>query len=357
MTEFTLDDSRLADVASRYEIETDHDALLALETVILGDGDSGPLLDGGCEIGVDLLADAEGEIDGYRIILHPDEDLSAPWLASSIQRVSYHRDDGRDTAGIIRDFVRVANSLFTWNQGRGQAIASQDRTTLILAADRVDAALEPVSGDSELELAASMLAVLVHVALGNRPEVPGRALEPGETGGLADLADYLDEGADEHDAGGAVDLPGRARLVAAKLREMPGQQGRRHHDGAAATTSPGGMIPRAGKALTTTTGPGPAPLTADHAKALGLLLDAASRGGHVSYRPEGGDLIEGDATGPLTADGAEARSNADVRQCFIGIESWYRGERTLTGMWPVSVMVDAYQADRLDIGTDLYEEQ
>ena len=224
MTEFTLDESRLANVASRYEIETDHDALLALEAVILGDGggvEGDPLLDGPCEIGVDLLADADGELDGYRIILHPDEDLAAPWVASGIQRVSYHREDGRDTAGIITDFARVANSLFAWHLGHRQAITPQDRTTLILAADRVDAALEPVSGDSELELAASMLAVLVHVALGNRPEVPGRTLEPGKAGSLVDLADYLDEGADEHDAGGAVDLPGRARLVAAKLREMP----------------------------------------------------------------------------------------------------------------------------------------
>ena len=197
----------------------------------------------------------------------------------------------------------------------------------------------------------------VHVALGNRPEVPGRALESGETGGLADLADYLDEGVDEHDAGGAVGLPGRARLAAAKLREMPGQQGRRHHDRAAATTSPGVMIPRAGKVLTTTSGPGSAPLTARYAKALGLVLDAASRGERVSYRPEGSDLIEGDATGPLTADGTEASSDADVRQCFIGIQSWHRGEHVLTGTWPVSVMVGAYQADRLEIDPDFGEGQ
>ena len=117
MTEFTLDESRLADAAGRYEIETDHDALLALEAVILGDGDGGPMLAGPCEVAIDLLADADGELDGYRIILHPDAGEATPWLASSIQRVSYHRSDGRDTAGIIRDLVRVANSLLAWHHG------------------------------------------------------------------------------------------------------------------------------------------------------------------------------------------------------------------------------------------------
>jgi hypothetical protein len=125
MTEFTLDESRLAHVAGRHEIETDHDALLALEAVILGDGDSDPLLAGPCEIAVDLLADADGELDGYRIILHPAADEAAPWLASGIQRASSHRDDGRDAAGIIRDFVRVANSLLAWHQEHRQATAPQ----------------------------------------------------------------------------------------------------------------------------------------------------------------------------------------------------------------------------------------
>jgi hypothetical protein len=47
-----------------------------------------------------------------------------------------------------------------------------------------------------------------------------RAPEPGESGGLVGLADYLEEGAADYDAGGAVDLPGRVRLVAGKLREL-----------------------------------------------------------------------------------------------------------------------------------------
>lgn len=115
---------------------------------------------------------------------------------------------------------------------------------------------------------------------------------------------------------------------------------------------PGGMVPGEA-AASTAAGPGSAPLAADYAKALGLVLDAASRGERVSYQPEAGDLIEGDAAGPLTADGTEARSDADVRECFIGIQSWHRGEPALMGMWPVSVMVDAYQAGRLEIDPDV----
>jgi hypothetical protein len=63
MTEFTLDESGLAPVASPHEIKTDHDALVALDAVILGDGDSSPR-PGPCEIAADLLADADGELDG-----------------------------------------------------------------------------------------------------------------------------------------------------------------------------------------------------------------------------------------------------------------------------------------------------
>jgi hypothetical protein len=37
--------------------------------------------------------------------------------------------------------------------------------------------------------------------------------------------------------------------------------------------------------------PGSAPLAADYAKALGLVLDAASRGERISHQPESGDLI------------------------------------------------------------------
>jgi hypothetical protein len=118
---FTLDESRVAGVAARYPIGTDHEALLALEAVIHGDRAGGPLLTGPCGLDVDLLTGADGDIDGYRVILLPDDDKDAPGLASSIQRVSELRAAGHDTAGIIRDFARVANGLLALHQGRGAA--------------------------------------------------------------------------------------------------------------------------------------------------------------------------------------------------------------------------------------------
>jgi hypothetical protein len=126
MTEFILDESRLADVAGRYEIENDHDALLALEAVIHGDSDGSLLLGCPCEVAIDLLANADGELDGYRIVLHPAADENLPWLASSIQRASEHRDNGRGTAGIIRDFVRVANSLLTSHHAGASQVPALD---------------------------------------------------------------------------------------------------------------------------------------------------------------------------------------------------------------------------------------
>jgi hypothetical protein len=115
-TEFTLDESRLDGVAARYPIDTDHDALLALTTVVEGDRAGGPLLIGPCGIDVALLTDADGDIDGYRVILLPDDDEDAPGLASRIQRVSELHVAGYDTAGIIRHFVHVANDLLALHQ-------------------------------------------------------------------------------------------------------------------------------------------------------------------------------------------------------------------------------------------------
>lgn len=93
-----------------------------------------------------------------------------------------------------------------------------------------------------------------------------------------------------------------------------------------------------------------APLTAGYATSLGLVLDAASRGERVSLRAEGGGLTEGTAAGPLGADGAEAGQGADVRQCFIGIQTWHRGSPALTGTWTAGFMAGAHLDGRLKIG-------
>lgn len=120
---FTLDESRLADLADQYEIETDHDALLALETAIQGDHNGGPLLTGPCEIAVELLANGDGEPDGYRLLLRPDPDPAAPWLAGDVQLAADQRGNGLDTAEIIREFARAASSLLAWHRRREQGTA------------------------------------------------------------------------------------------------------------------------------------------------------------------------------------------------------------------------------------------
>lgn len=139
---FTLDESRLAELADNFEIVTDHDALLALETAIQGDSYRPPVLSGPCEIAVDLLENSDGETDGYRALLRPDPGADAPWLASGIQRVSDHRGDGLDTAGIIADFARLASSLFSWHQGHRPADVSP-RDAAELAAQARSLGLQP----------------------------------------------------------------------------------------------------------------------------------------------------------------------------------------------------------------------
>jgi hypothetical protein len=121
--QFELDEDRLPELAG-YPVENDHDALLLLEAALDLSGDrDGPAVTGPCELAIDLLADGDGEIDGWRIIIHPDEEYpDAPWLASSIRRVSYLEllpeptEDGGlyDPAVIIRDAVDTANGMLAW---------------------------------------------------------------------------------------------------------------------------------------------------------------------------------------------------------------------------------------------------
>jgi hypothetical protein len=68
-------------------------------------------------LAVELLADADGELDGYRILIHPTSDPADPWIASNIERVSDREPLDQptgsggiyDTAEIIRDAVKIAN--------------------------------------------------------------------------------------------------------------------------------------------------------------------------------------------------------------------------------------------------------
>lgn len=120
---FELDYSGLASLVFEHCVASDQDALLAIEAALPGTGDH-PLISGPCEIAVDLLADGDGEIDGYRIIIHPAPDPSEPWIASPICRVSdveqwddpADPDDLYDTAEIIENAVRTANELLEWSE-------------------------------------------------------------------------------------------------------------------------------------------------------------------------------------------------------------------------------------------------
>jgi hypothetical protein len=125
VTRFVLDESGLAGLAENYPVDDDHSALLMLETAIIGNGESSPpLITGPCELAIDLLANSSGEIDGYRVIIRPDDSDDAPWLASHICRVSYLEplpepdENGGlyDTAEIVRDAVQTANELLEWSQ-------------------------------------------------------------------------------------------------------------------------------------------------------------------------------------------------------------------------------------------------
>ena len=118
---FELDYSGLASLVMNYPVEDDHSAMLAIEAALPGTADR-PLISGPCEMAVDLLADGDGEIDGYRIIIRPND--TSPWLATHIQRVSYLEQwddptdpgDLYDTAQIIELAVQGANELLEWSR-------------------------------------------------------------------------------------------------------------------------------------------------------------------------------------------------------------------------------------------------
>jgi hypothetical protein len=130
---FWIDEGALAELAELCPVYDDQDAAGVLTTAMLGsDGDQAhAVIRGGCEIAADLLADhaEHGEVDGWRIIIHPSSDLDAPWIASHIFRVSDldrmqaspdepydDREGSYDTAEIIRETVRTANEMLKWSE-------------------------------------------------------------------------------------------------------------------------------------------------------------------------------------------------------------------------------------------------
>jgi hypothetical protein len=114
---FQLDEARAAEVgfAERFPVEDDHSAMLAIDQAIAGDDDivitgpEGPSPGTDTEVtemAVDLLADGDGKIDGFRILVRLPGGLF--WRASEIQRVPW---GGQDTLAVLRVAVAAANGL------------------------------------------------------------------------------------------------------------------------------------------------------------------------------------------------------------------------------------------------------
>jgi hypothetical protein len=113
MSLFTLDEDLaaeetgdLGDFAERYPVEDDHSAALAIDTAISDGLITGP---DGWEIGVDLLANLDGELDGYRILVTPPR---ARWhLASPMLSTLPGYIGTPDTLDVLREAVTTANDL------------------------------------------------------------------------------------------------------------------------------------------------------------------------------------------------------------------------------------------------------
>jgi hypothetical protein len=125
-TRFWADEAGLAALAENYPVDDDHSAFLMLEAAILSPDveRGGATIQGGCELAVELLAGGDGEIDGYRLLIHPSGELDDPWIAGHIERVidrdllpEPDMDDGSyDVAQIVRDAVTEANRLLEWSE-------------------------------------------------------------------------------------------------------------------------------------------------------------------------------------------------------------------------------------------------
>jgi hypothetical protein len=150
-------------------VETDHDAMMALDAAI-HPGEGEPLITGPCEMAVDSLANSDGEIDAWRVIIRPpDEDHpGAPWLGGQVQSVEYldrlpepDEEGGLyDPAVILRDAVDAANELLDWyrhDDDGGDDGDDEERAWNVLA--RVTARQAAVSG---LEAVAAVAASVIH---------------------------------------------------------------------------------------------------------------------------------------------------------------------------------------------------
>ena len=108
--QFILDEDYAVSVgfADRYPVEDNESAVRAIEAALLGTGDNADICISnlaGVEFAIDILADGDGAIDGYRILVRR---RSEPYyLASTIR--GFGSGDG--TLSVLRDAVEDANDL------------------------------------------------------------------------------------------------------------------------------------------------------------------------------------------------------------------------------------------------------
>jgi hypothetical protein len=110
-TLFTLDEARAGedfgegDFADRYPVEDEHSAALAIDAAMQAGLITSPE---GYTVGVDLLANLDGEIDGWRILVRRDP--YDGWRMAS-EMLAVLPGTELDTLDVLREAVTMANEL------------------------------------------------------------------------------------------------------------------------------------------------------------------------------------------------------------------------------------------------------
>jgi hypothetical protein len=110
---FTLDEAAAATqytggFGEQYPVEDDHSAANAIDAAISDGLITSP---DGYEIGIDLLANLDGELDSYRILVNSTR--QAWYLASEMLCVMPGYVGTPDTMDVLREAVTTANGLLT----------------------------------------------------------------------------------------------------------------------------------------------------------------------------------------------------------------------------------------------------
>jgi hypothetical protein len=115
--QFTLDEDAAAETgfAERYPVEDNHSAALAIDQAAHGD-DEDLIITGpdGWTFYADLLANNDGDLDAYRILVQPPG--ANFLLASTVECIPW--PEGSDTLDVLRRAVDAANELIREYQQR-----------------------------------------------------------------------------------------------------------------------------------------------------------------------------------------------------------------------------------------------